>query len=154
MFFTGLKISNTSARSCGARGSSIHFAHWRLFSGLALPALALPLNPPERGPRLIDDLLHPRELNVVTEEDVKVIGAEPVQADIDAFGHAPRGEIEVLQIIAAQFGAEGETVPRHVAQGDAEKHFAHPAPVKWRGVDEVQPAIERDADATQRLVEA
>src|SRR5438876_6289743 len=115
--------------------------------------LALPLNLPERGQGLIDDLPHVHELNVVTEEDVEVIGTEPMQADIDAFGHAPRGEIEVRQIIAAQFGAEGETVARRVAQGNAEEHFAHPAPVKRRGVDEVEPAIERDADAAQRLVE-
>ena len=41
MFFTGLKTSCTSARSCGSSGSSIHLAQLRMLSGLALPAMVV-----------------------------------------------------------------------------------------------------------------
>src|SRR5690242_377115 len=40
-FFTGLKISRTSANNCWSSGSSIHFAHLRMFSGFALPAMVV-----------------------------------------------------------------------------------------------------------------
>jgi hypothetical protein len=42
----------------------------------------------------------------VTEHDIEVIGAEPVEAHIDALGHAFGGEIEVLQIIPPKLGAD------------------------------------------------
>ena len=107
----------------------------------------------QRGDRLIHDLLHRHEFDVVAEHDVEVIGAEPVQRDIDGFGHALRGKIEVRQIVASDFRAKRVALARHAFQRDAEQHFAHPASVKWRGVDEVQPALERDADARENFVE-
>ena len=59
----------------------------------------------------------------------------------------------MLQIVAAEFRAKRVTVARHTAQGDAEEHLAHPAPVEGRRVDEVEPAIERDAHGVERFVE-
>ena len=79
------------------------------------------------------------------QADVEMIGAQPMQADVNAFGDALGGEIKMLQVITAEFRAEHITVARHVAQRDAEQHFAHPAPIKRRRVDEVQARIQRDA---------
>ena len=115
--------------------------------------LARGLRLAQRGDRLIDDLLHRYKLDVVAENDVEMIRAEPVQRDIDRFRHALRGEVEVLQIVAAELRAELVAFARHAFQRDAEQHLAHAAAVERRGVDEVEPAIERDADALKRFVE-
>jgi hypothetical protein len=42
----------------------------------------------------------------VAENDVEMIGAEAMKADIDAFENAPGGEIEMLQVVTAELGAE------------------------------------------------
>src|SRR5207237_10430913 len=52
-------------------------------------------------------------------------------------------------------GLGGERVTRtgQVEQGQGEQQFAHPATVKGGGVDKVEPAIERQLNAPERLVE-
>ena len=98
-------------------------------------------------------MLHLDELDVVAEHDVEMVGAEPVQADIDALGDALGGEVEVLEVVAAELRAERVGVARHATQRDAEQHFTHPASVEGRGVDEVQPALERHADALDGFIQ-
>jgi len=68
--------------------------------------LAVLLRPAQRGNCLVNDLLHLDELDVVTQDDVEVIGAEPVQTDIEALADAFGAEIEVAEIVAAELGAE------------------------------------------------
>src|SRR5438034_7650984 len=48
---------------------------------------SLLLNFSQRGQRLIDDLLHLDELDVVAEHNVEVIGAEPVQTHLRSEEH-------------------------------------------------------------------
>ena len=116
------------------------------------PHLARLLNLAQRRDGLIHDLLHLHELDVVAEHDVEMVGAEPVQGHVHALGHAFRAEVKVLEIVATELRAERVAVTRHAAQRDTEQHFADAASVERRGVDEVQPAIERHADALQRVL--
>ena len=103
--------------------------------------------------RLVDDLLHRDELDVVAEDDVEVVGAEAVQGDVDALRDALGAEVEVLEVVAAELRAELVAVARHAAEGDAEEHFGHPAAVEGRRVDEVEAAVEGDLDGLQGVVE-
>jgi hypothetical protein len=103
--------------------------------------------------RLVHDLLHRHELDVVTQHDVQMIGAEAVQRHVHALRHALRGKIKMREVVASEFRAEGVAFARHALQRDAKQHLAHAASVEWRCVDEVQPALERDAHALHRLVE-
>src|SRR6202000_2467304 len=80
-------------------------------------------------------------------------GAEPVEADIDALGHAFRGEIEVREIVAAELGAESIAVAGNAFESDAEEDFTHAAAIEGRGIDEIQAAIESDAHAGERFVD-
>src|SRR6266498_2366282 len=82
-----------------------------------------------------------------------MLDTEAVQAHIHALGDATGAEIEVRQVVAAEFGAERVTVARHPAQGDAQQHFAHSPAIERRGVDEVQPAFERNVDGPNALIE-
>ena len=107
----------------------------------------------ESGQRLVHDLLHRHEFDVVAQNDIEVIRAEPVQRNIDALRDALRGKIEVREIVAAEFGAEGVAFARHAFQCDTEQDLAHPPAVERRGVDEVEAAVERDAHAPQGLVQ-
>ena len=72
------------------------------------------------GNRFIHDLLHGNKFDVVAEDDIQVIRAQAMQAHVHALRDSSGTEIEVLQIISAQFGAERVAVPRDVAQGDAQ----------------------------------
>ncbi len=107
----------------------------------------------ERGKRFVDNLLHGDELDVVAETDIEVVGPEPVETDIDAFGHAFGAEVEMGQVVAAELGAEEIVVSGDIAKGDAEEDFAHASAVEGRGVDEIEPDVESDADAAQRFIE-
>ena len=42
---------------------------------------------PQGRDRLVDDLLHRHKLDVVAENDIKVIGTEAVQGNINALGN-------------------------------------------------------------------
>lgn len=53
------------------------------------PHLARLLDLAECRDRFVDDLLHGDELNIVAENDIEMVRPQPVQADIDAFGHPP-----------------------------------------------------------------
>src|ERR1051325_1477659 len=68
-------------------------------------------------------------------------------------GDALGGEIKVREVVAAELGAKRVALARYASQRDAQQNFAHAASVERRGVDEVQPAVECDADALQRFVE-
>ena len=76
-----------------------------------------------------------------------------MQADINAFGYTLGTEIKVPQIITPQLCAERIAVSRNAAQGNPQQHFTHSPPIKRRSVDEIQAAIESDADTLQSFVE-
>src|SRR5438045_217494 len=82
-----------------------------------------------------------------------MIGPEPVQAYVDTFSDPLGTEIKVRQVVATELGAERVTLPRHTLQRDTEQYLAHAAAVKRRGVDEVQPRIQRHPNARQRFIE-
>lgn len=107
----------------------------------------------EFGNGFVDDLLHGDELDIVTEDDIEMIGAETMEADINAFPNAFGGEIKMLEVVAAELGAEEVLLARDIAQGDTEENFAHAAAIKGRGIDEVEAAIEGDADAANGFVQ-
>ena len=109
---------------------------------------------PQGRERLVDDLLHGHELDVVAENDIEVIRAETVQGNIDALGDAFGREIEMRQVVATEFGAQRVALPRHAFERDAEKHLAHAAAVERRRIDKVEPALQRDAHAAERFVES
>ncbi len=69
------------------------------FSGL--------LNFAECREGFVDDLLHGDELDVMAEENIEVVRAKPVQADIDALGNPFCREVKVLEVVTAEFRAEG-----------------------------------------------
>ena len=69
-----------------------------------------------------------------------------------AGGHAPGGEIKMVQIVPAQLGAQDEILTRQIAQHLPEQHLAHPAPIKRRGIDEIHAQFERHAAGLQRLL--
>ena len=117
------------------------------------PHLAGLLNFPQGGNRLVDDLLHRHELDVVAQHDVEVIRPQPVQRDVDTFRDALGRELEVPQVIPPQFRAKQVAVARDATQGNPQQDLAHPAPVERRGVDEVQPAFEGHSHAGQGLVQ-
>ena len=73
----------------------------------------------------------------MAENDVEIIHTHPVQAHVDALSHACRGEIKMLQIIAAKFAAQNKFLTRKIAQHLPQQHLAHTPPIKGRGVDEV-----------------
>ena len=81
-----------------------------------------------------------------------MIHAHSVQAHVDAFGHAPGGEIKMVQIVPAQLGTQNKFLARQIAQHLSEQHFAHPAPVKRRGIDEIHAQLKRHAAGLQRLL--
>ena len=83
----------------------------------------------------------------MAQHDVEVVGSQSVQAHIDAFCNSLCAEIEMLQIVSAEFRAKQVAVARDIAQGDTKEDFAHAAAVEGRGVDEVQARIQRDAHA-------
>ena len=56
-------------------------------------------------------------------------------------------------VVPAELRAEQILISRHVAQSDAGQDFAHASAVERRRVDEVQAALQRDANAVERLVE-
>jgi hypothetical protein len=103
---------------------------------------ALFLHFAQGGNRFINDLLHGHELDVVTETNIEVLHAKPVQADIHALEDALGGEIEVVQIVAAKLGGDQIAVARGLAQRHAKQHLAHAASVKWGSVDEVHASLE------------
>ena len=107
----------------------------------------------QRGDRLVDDLLHRHELDVVTEDDVEMVGAEAMQGNVHALGDAFGGEVEMREVVTPQLGAECVAVTRHTFERDAEENLAHAAAVERRRVDERKPIFERDAHAAERLVE-
>jgi hypothetical protein len=115
------------------------------FPGLLLPA--------QSGQSFIHNLLQRHEFDVVAEHDIEVIRAEPMQRDIHAFGDALCGKVEVREIVAAELRAKRVALPRHALEHHAEQHLAHPAAVEGRGVDEVQPEVERDADAGEHFIQ-
>ena len=117
------------------------------------PHLARLLELAERGERFVDNLLYGDELDVVAETDIEVVGPETVETDIDAFGHAFGTEVEMGQVVAAELGAEEIVVAGDIAKGDAEEDLAHASAIEGRGVDEIEPDIESDADAAEGFVE-
>ena len=59
----------------------------------------------------------------------------------------------MLEIVAAQLGAQRVLLARHALERDTEQHLAHAPPVKGRGVDEVQAAVEGHAHAAQGFLD-
>src|SRR6185436_15392301 len=102
--------------------------------------------------RFINNLLHGDELDVVTQNNIQMIGAEAVQANIDALRDAFGAEVKMLQIIASEFGAEYVAVTTDIAQSDTEEDFAHAAAVKRRSVDEVKSAGQRHANTFEGFI--
>ena len=96
--------------------------------------------------RFVYDLLHWDKFDIVAQDDVEVIRAEAMEADVDGFGDALGGKIEVAQIVAAEFGAERVTIPRHIAEGDSQHDLAHSAAVEGRGVDQIHAEVECDVN--------
>jgi len=96
--------------------------------------------------------LHGDELDIVAENDIEVVGAESVKRYVDAFGDPFGREIEVLEVVATEFGAEGVMIAWDAPKRDAEQDFAHAAAVEGRGIDEVEPGVERRADALECVV--
>ena len=66
------------------------------------PHLPLLLQLPQGGDRLLDNLRHVDELDVVAEADVEMLHAHPVQADVDALDHPPGRKVEVGPVVAAE----------------------------------------------------
>jgi hypothetical protein len=107
----------------------------------------------QRRQSFIDNLLQLDELDVVAQANVEMVSPEPVQAHVHTLDDALCGEIKVGEIVAAELGAECVIVARHVAQRDTEQHFAHAAPVKGRGIDAIQSAVEGDMNRPDGFVE-
>ena len=115
--------------------------------------LALFLDLEEGRQGFLPDLRERDEFDVVKEEDVEVVGLQPLQRDVDGFLDAAGGEIEVDVRVAAELGAEEVGLAGHVAQADAEEDLRHAAAVERGGVDEVHPEVEGGAGRAHRLVE-
>ena len=80
-----------------------------------------------------------------------MVGAEPVERHVDALCDPPGREIEMCQVVAAQFRAEQITVPRDVFERHPKEHLAHTAAVERARVDQVHAALEGRVDAADRL---
>ena len=59
----------------------------------------------------------------------------------------------MLEIVAAQLGAQRVLLARHALERDTEQHLAHAPPVEGRGVDEAQTAVEGHAHAAQGFLD-
>ena len=73
--------------------------------------------------RLVHDLRHVHELDVMAQADVEMVDAHAVQADIDTLDDAPGREIEVGHVVATELGAEDVAIAGNAAQGDAQQHL-------------------------------
>lgn len=111
------------------------------------------LNAAEGGEGFVDDLLHRDELDVVAQDDVEVIGPQTMEGNIDAFGDASGGEIEMLEIVATELGAECVAVTRDAPESDAEENFTHSATVEGGRIDEVETAVEGDMDGAEGFLD-
>jgi len=99
----------------------------------------------ERGDRLVNDLRDRSVFNVVTEDDVNVVHAEPLQALIDALPDAVGREVEVLGAVAVPADLRGQdvAVARNFPKATAEDCLGASTSVIWRRIKIIDPDIER-----------
>ena len=57
------------------------------------------------------------------------------------------------KVVATELRADGLARARHAFERDAQQNLAHTPSVKWRGINEIQPAVQCDADALDGFFE-
>jgi len=76
-----------------------------------------------------------------------------VKAYINAFDHALRRKIEVLEIVSPQLAPKKETVAWDFPQGDAKQHFRHATAVKRGRINELHAGIQSHLHRAQSFVD-